>query len=96
MEDGINAALERKPPDNSSRLIKLDGAFEAKLIAMAMTDPPEGRSRWTIRLLAEKAVELELIDSISAMSVQRMLKKKNFDLTTGSIGKSRRKRMPPS
>lgn len=95
-EDGLDVALERKPPDNSSRSIKLDGAFEARLVALAQTDPPDGRCRWTVRLLAEKAVELELVDSISAMSVQRILKKKNFDLTTGSTGKSRPRRMPPS
>jgi hypothetical protein len=56
VEEGLDSALGRKPMDMSSRNIKYDGAFEAKLIALACTEAPEGRARWTIRLLAEKAV----------------------------------------
>jgi hypothetical protein len=75
-EGGLSHALERKPADTSQRDIKLDGVFEAKLIAMACTDPPEGKCRRTLRLLADKAVELNWADSVSAMSIQKVLKKK--------------------
>ncbi|MDR2300740.1 MAG: helix-turn-helix domain-containing protein [Deltaproteobacteria bacterium] len=85
-EEGLSRAIERKELDTSQRDIKLDGDFEARLIALACSPAPEGRARWTVRLLAEKAVELEYVDAISAMSVQRILKKKNFVLTKGSTG----------
>ncbi|MDR3205018.1 MAG: helix-turn-helix domain-containing protein [Deltaproteobacteria bacterium] len=88
VEEGLSSALERKTLDPSQRNRKLDGAFEAQLIALACSPAPDGRSRWTVRLLAEKAVELELVDSVSAMSVQRVLKKTNFDLIRGSTEKS--------
>jgi transposase len=96
VEEGLSRALERKPLDSSQRDIKLDGVFEARLIALACSPAPEGRSRWTVRLLAEKAVELEYIDSVSAMSVQRVLKKTNCVLTKGSTGRSSHKKMPLS
>jgi hypothetical protein len=62
VEDGLSVALERKALDTSTRDVKLDGNFEARIIALACTPAPEGRSRWTVRLLAEHAVELEYID----------------------------------
>jgi len=70
--------MERKSRDKPPRDIKLDGAFEARLIALACTDPPEGRTRWTVRLLADKAIELNYAESVSPMSVQRTLKKTNL------------------
>jgi hypothetical protein len=76
LEEGLSKTLHRKPLDTSSRAIKLDGVFVARLIALACSPPPEGRGQWSVRLLADKAVELNLIDSISAMSVQRTLKKR--------------------
>lgn len=85
VEEGLEAALDRKKPDRSPREPIFDGAFEARLIALACTEPPEGRRRWTVRLLAEKAVEIELARSVSHMTVQRVLKKTNFSLT-GSNG----------
>jgi AraC-like DNA-binding protein len=91
VEDGLDHALERKPLDNSTREIKFDGAFEARITALACTSAPEGRSRWTIRLLAEKAVELNIIDTVSPMTIQRALKKTNLNLTKRSIGKSHQK-----
>jgi transposase len=91
LEEGLTRAVERKQLDTPQRDDKLDGAFEARLIALACSSAPEGRARWTVRLLAEKAVELEYIDAVSAMSVQRILKKTNFDLTKGSTGKSHQK-----
>lgn len=68
------SALERKPQDKPTRPIIFDGAFEARLTQLACSDPPEGHSRWTVRLLAEKLVELKIVDSVSAMTVQRALK----------------------
>jgi transposase len=75
VEEGLNQALERKPLDSNQRDIKFDGAFEARLIALACSEAPKGRSRWTVRLLAEKVVELEIADSVSPKTVQRVLKK---------------------
>ena len=92
VEEGLSAALERKQPEKPPRGVTFDGAFEARLIALACSNTPEGRRRWTVRLLAEKAVELSLAPRISHMTVQRMLKKTNLSLTSGSTGKSRRKR----
>jgi len=88
VEDGIEAALERKPREKPPREVIFDGAFEARLIALACSDTPEGRQRWTVRLLADKAVELRFAESVSHMTVQRVLKKTNLSLTSASIGKS--------
>jgi hypothetical protein len=96
VEEGLAAALERKQPEKPPREVTFDGAFEARLIALACSETPEGRRRWTVRLLAEKAVELSLAPSVSHMTVQRILKKTNLSLTSGSTGKSRRRRAPRS
>ena len=76
VEEGLDAALNGR---KSNRLYKkkIDGDFEAHLVALSCSEPPEGFSRWSLRLLADKAVELEYIDSISHESVRRMLKKRN-------------------
>lgn len=92
VEEGLAAALERRQPEKPPRRVTFDGAFEARLIALACSAAPEGRRRWTVRLLAEKTVELKLAPSVSHMTVQRILKKTNLSLTSGSIGKSRRGR----
>lgn len=92
VEDGLDAALERKQREKPPREVVFDGAFEARLIALACSETPEGRNRWTVRLLAEKAVELNLAPRVSHMTVQRILKKTNLNLTSGSTGKSRRRR----
>ena len=89
IEDGLEAALERKHRETPPTPVKFDGDFEAHLIALACSDPPEGRTRWTVRLLAEKAVELAITDSVSPMTVCNTLKKTNFSLTAHSTGKSR-------
>jgi len=81
VEEGMESALTRKPASRPPREIRFDGAFEAKLIALACSDAPEGRSRWTVRLLAEKAVELQITESISKTSVDRILKKTSLSLT---------------
>jgi transposase len=91
VEDGMEQALERKPVGFGVRPFKFDGAIEANLIAMAHGEPPEGRARWTVRLLAEKAVELRVADSISPSSVHKILKKTNLSLTRRSTGRFRRK-----
>ena len=95
VEDGLEAALERKSREKPPREIIFDGAFEARLIALACSDAPEGRRRWTVRLLADKAVELKFAESISHMTVQRVLKKTNLNLISASTGKSRPKGVPP-
>lgn len=96
VESGLEAAMERKSRDKPPRDIKFDGAFEARLIALACTDAPEGRTRWTVRLLADKAVELNFAESVSPMSVQRTLKKTNLSLISANTGKSLQKAAPPS
>lgn len=92
VEEGLAAALKRKQPDKPPRGVTFDGAFEARLIALACSEAPEGRRRWTVRLLAEKAVGLSLAPSLSHMTVQRLLKKTNLSLISGSTGKSRPRR----
>jgi len=92
VEEGLEAALERKPRVKPPREIIFDGAFEARLIALACSEAPEGYDRWTVRLLADKAVELEFASSVSHMTVQRILKKTNLSLTLVNTGKFPRKR----
>jgi len=74
VEEGLEAALVRKPQQNRIPR-KLDGAAEAHLIASACGKPPEGRNRWTLKLLADRLVELELVESVSYETVRRTLKK---------------------
>ena len=93
--EGLEAALERKPREKPPREVIFDGAFEARLIALACSDAPDGRRRWTVRLLADKAVELSFAESVSHMTVQRVLKKTNLSLTSASTGKSPRKGAQP-
>ncbi len=92
VEEGLAATLERKTREKPPREVIFDGAFEARLTALACSEAPEGRRRWTIRLLAEKAVELNMAASVSPMTVHRILKKTNLNLISGSTGKSRRRR----
>ncbi len=91
VEEGLTAALERRQSEKPPRGVTFDGAFEARLIALACSKTPEGRRRWTVRLLAEKAVESRLASSVSHMTVQRILKKTNLSLTSESTGKFRRR-----
>ena len=76
VEDGLECALEDKPSEREYHS-KSDGDFEAKLIALSCSEAPEGFARWSLRLLADKVVELEYIDSISHETVRRVLKKTN-------------------
>lgn len=84
--EGLTAALERKKQVRPSRERKLDGDAEARLIALACSKPPEGRDRWTLQLLADALVRLEVIDSICDQTVRRALKKTNFDLICNNAG----------
>ncbi len=76
---GLEAALQRPKIDRSAQRL-LDGDAEAHLIALACSQPPEGHNRWTLRLLAEKMVTLEVVEHCSKDSVHRTLKKTNLSL----------------
>lgn len=75
VEQSLDEALVRKPRTRPPRDIIFDGKFEAQLVALACSKAPQGYRRWTVRLLAEKVVELEYVTSVSHMTVQRILKK---------------------
>ena len=75
VEEGIEAALDRKE-QLRRRPKKLDGAAEARLIAIACGEPPEGRARWTLKLLADRLVECEIVDAIHPETVRKTLKKR--------------------
>lgn len=77
VEEGLEAALVRKKQARPSRERKLDGDGEARLIALACSEPPQGRSAWTLQLLADKLVELQVVDSICDETVRQVLKKTN-------------------
>jgi transposase len=79
VEEGLEAALERRKPRREYKR-KLDGDGEAHLIALACGETPEGRSRWTLRLLADRMVALEYVDGVSKDTVRRVLKKTNLSL----------------
>ena len=72
-QEGLQAALTEKPRPGNPR--KLDGAAEAQLLLLACSDAPEGRSRWTLRLLADRMVALGVVDSLSDVTVMQTLKK---------------------
>ncbi len=78
-EQGLESALARRPREPGARR-KMDGAAEARLIALACSAPPEGRTRWTIRLLADKLVELEIMEEVGRETVRKTLKKTNLSL----------------
>lgn len=75
VENGLESAIEERP--RSGKPPKFSGKQQAKITALACSTPPEGRSRWTLRLLADKVVELELVDDISYKTVGEILKKTN-------------------
>lgn len=76
VEEGLDAALVRRS-SRQARPLKLDGAKEARLIAIACAKAPEGHARWTMQLLADRLVELQIVDRISDETVRRTLKKTN-------------------
>jgi len=79
IEEGLEACLERRP---TTRIYesKTDGDVEAKLITLCCSEPPKGFSKWSLRLLADKMVELHYVDSISHVTVRNVLKKTNLSL----------------
>jgi ''Paired box'' domain. len=77
-EGGLDFALHEKA--RSGAPPKIDGRIEAQLTLLACSEPPDGRSRWTVRLLADRLVEMEVVEVISHMSVQRLLKKMKLSL----------------
>jgi transposase len=77
-EGGITGALYDKPRPGAKR--KVDGEVEARLIALTCSDPPEGYERWTLRLLANELVALEVVEYISHVTVREVLKKTNLSL----------------
>lgn len=77
----ITDFLTRKKRETPPVPAKVDGEVEAHIIALACSEAPEGYARWTVRLLAEKSVELGIIENISHMTIQRLLKKRNISLT---------------
>ena len=82
---GLDAALKRSLPDRVYER-SLDGRAEARLIALACSGPPEGRERWSMRLLADKAVELEIVEAISHETVRKALKKTSCVPTSSKGG----------
>ena len=78
VEEGFEAALYRKPVTNTHRR-KITGDEEAHLIALCCSQAPEGRERWTLRMLADKMVELDVIASVSYETIRRTLKKMNLN-----------------
>ena len=75
VQEGLEAALNRRPPNREYRR-KLDGEQEARLVALACSEPPEGQARWSLRLLADKLAELEIVEEeVSYQTVRRTLKK---------------------
>ena len=91
VEEGLEAALTRRKETHPRLRHKLDGHQEAQLIAMVCGDPPEGHTRWSLRLLADKLVELKVVETISYETVRRTLKKRPQTLAEKSLGDS-----PPS
>ncbi len=75
VEEGLEAALHHKPQARPSVAPKLDGAGEARRIALACSQPPDGRDGWALQLLADKLVELRVVESVSYETVRRVLKK---------------------
>ena len=95
VEQGLEAALNRAAK-SAHRARKLDGEGEAHLVALVCSDPPEGRNRWTLRLLADQLVELGEVETISLECVRQTLKKTNLNLGSARNGVFLPKAMPSS
>ena len=95
--EGLAKALERKPRSRC-RASKLDGDGEARLVSLACSNAPEGHARWTLKLLADKLVQLDIVESISTECVRQVLKKHNQTLAKTYVvytpGGKRRFRLP--
>ena len=84
--EGLEAAIVRRKQERPSRERRLDGEGEARLVALACSAPPDGRERWTLKLLADRLVVLEVVDSICDQTVRRTLKKTRSGRTSRSAG----------
>ena len=89
VEEGLEAVLSRKQRATPAVARIFDGEKEAKLIALACSKPPQGRARWTLRMLENKVVELEIVDRASDSTIGRTLKKTFSSPIAGSAGSSR-------
>jgi len=89
--EGLDATLHRKKP-TGRQYRKLDGEQEAKLVALACSPAPEGHARWTMKLLADRLVELEVVHAIDPSTVWRTLQKTTSSRGSSSSGSSRRRR----
>ena len=92
VEEGLEAAINKKVQINY-RARKLDGAKEADLVKIACSDAPDGASRWTLQLMVDKLVELNIVDSIAKETVRQSLKKTNLSHGLKSSGAYRQKKM---
>jgi len=79
IQAGLVSAIEERPRTGAPN--KFSGRQKAKITAIACSNPPEGRGRWTLRLIADRVVELEMVNDISHQTVKRILKKTNLSLT---------------
>ena len=86
VEEGLEGSLKRKYNPNSARPRIFDGVAEAKLIALTCSPAPEGFARWSLRLLEEKVVELDIVEKASDNTIGRVLKKTSSNLTANSNG----------
>ena len=84
VEEGLTAACGRKEGSGSSGRRKIDGEAEARIVALTCTDPPTGHATWTLRLLADRVVELGILENVSHVAIGDVLKKTN--LSHGYIG----------
>ena len=92
VEEGLEAVLSRKERAAPAITPIFDGEKEARIVALACSTPPEGRARWTLRLLEDKVVELGIVERASDNTIGRVLKKTRFSLTAKSSGSFRRRR----
>ena len=95
-EHGPLGALQRKVREKPPREVKITGDVEARITQLACSEPPAGHARWTLRLLADHLIELEVIESISHQSVRTVLKKANSSRGGRNAGASRPSTTPPS
>jgi transposase len=95
VEEGFEAALYRKPVTNAHRR-KITGDEEAHLIALCCSQAPEGQERWTLRMLADTMVELNIVDSVSHETIRQTLKKMNLNPGKRKNGVFRQSKMHPS
>jgi len=84
--EGLEAVFKRKKRTTPPRQPVFDGEAEARLLALACSEPPEGYAQWSIRLLADKVVELQIVDTVHPNTIARTLKKMNLNRTAANTG----------